>query len=321
MSRLRLLSVLVVLSLVTLAPGSAASLERPTWTPGDTWTYRTNTTLTAGLNLTGTIVSTVTGRLPVPSDGGSVDAYRVVLSGSGTASGAVTTSSGNVRLEGTWILTAEEHFEPDGLQPLYDLLDLSVNGTYQGVLPFSIRVQNTTTYQVLAGDWAYPLAPGSNGTLTVGYNFTQDFSISGPASGSTHDQGTGEWIEAFSIGAPLAVATPAGSFQAYPITETWSDGSRQISFAAPQAGNDVRTGSYGPDGNLTAVTVLTAYRYQALEAPTFLGLTALEWGIVGPVVAAVVVGVLVLRRHRLRKRARSPDDPGAEDLTSGPRGP
>ena len=299
---------------IALAPLAVPPLGRPSWTPGDTWTYRTNTTLSPGLNLTGTATWTVQGRAPTPSGNSSVDAYQVLLSGSGTAAGQVALSSGNVSLRGAWLLTGEERFDPVGLQPLSDLLDLSVNGTYQGVLPFSIRVQNTTTYEILAGDWAYPHAAGSTGRLTVGFNFTQDFSLNGPASMSSHDQGTGTWTETLSVGAPVPVTTPAGTFDAYPITEAWPDGSVQVSFAAPQAGNDVRTESYAPGGNLTAVAVLTSYRYQALEAPTFLGLNAMEWGLLGTAAAVVAAVALVLRRRRRRREARA-------DPTSSPRGP
>ena len=298
----RVLAVLFALALVPLVTSTPAPLDRPSWTVGDSWTYATNTTLTPGLNLTGSVTSAVRGRVAVAAGGSSVSAYDVLLSGSGTAAGTVATSAGNVTVQGTWILTGEERFDPMDYQPLYNLLDLSVNGTYQNLVPFSIRVQNTTTLRILADDWQYPLAPGTAGHITAVYNFTQDFY--GPSGMEVHGAGTGNWTFGFSIQASPSVATPAGTFEAYRVTETWPDGSTEVSFPAAQVGNNVRTESYGPDGNLTSVTTLTAYRYQALEAPTFLGLTGVQWALVGVavVLAAVALGVVLRRRRRGDRR-------------------
>lgn len=314
--------ILVLLLAATLLSASATAeppLDRPTWTPGDWWTYETNTTLTPGLNLTGEVTSTFQGNAPLAGPGVGAQAYDVLLSGSGAASGTVAASVGQVSVQGSWILTGEERFDPSTLQPVYSLLDLSVNGTYLGQLPFSIRVQNTTTFEILAGDWQYPLAVGSRGSLTLGYNFTQD--IHGSLGMDVHDEGTGQWTVGLAMGSPASQVTPAGTFLVYPVTETWPDGSRERSFPSPQAGNDVRTESYGPNGNLSAVTRLVSYRYQALEPSTFLGLTALQWGIGVAVLAAAVVAIVAFRWTRRRRTRRPPEDPSSEETTSGPRGP
>lgn len=314
-----LLSTLLAVALVPAAAAGPAALDRPSWSIGDYWTYATNTTLTPGLNLTGTLTSTVQGRVAAAAGGGSVSAFQVLVSGSGTARGTVATAGGNVSVQGTWILTGEERFDPTDLQPLYDLLDLSVNGTYQNLVPFSIRVQNTTSYQILSDSWQYPIAPGETGSVAAAYNFTQDFY--GPSGMHAHSNGTGEWTFGFAMAASPPMATAAGTFPAYRVTETWPDGSSEVSFPSPQVGNDVRTEGYGPDGNLSSVTTLTAYRYQALETPTFLGLSALQWGIVVPVVAVAAAALFLFRRMRRRKLPRPPGGPVPPDLTSGPRGP
>ena len=294
-------------------------MDRPAWTAGDFWTYRTNTTLTPGLNLTGTATSTVAGIQATAVDGSTVEAFRVVLSGSGTAAGTVSTSSGNVSVQGTWILTGEERFEPTDLHPVYSLLDLSVNGTYLSVVPFSIRVQNTTTFQILADGWAYPLPVGGNGSLKVGYDFVQD--VYGIGGTTFHQNGTGQWALEFSLGPPTSVATPAGTFTAYPELETWPDGSSERAWYAPQVGNDVRTETFDAGGNRTSETSLVAYRYQALEAPTFLGLTATEWVVVGAGVVVVVAAAWLIRRSRKKKTSLPPGGKPPGELTSGPRGP
>ena len=313
-------AVLLVTLLVASPGGSAASVDRPTWTPGDSWTYRTNTTLTPGLNLTGAATSTVSGTQATVVAGSVLDAFRVVLSGSGTAAGTVSTPSGNVSVQGRWIVTGEERFEPTNLHPIYSLLDLSVNGTYLNLVPFSIRVQNTTTFQVLTDGWAYPWPVGGSGSVSLEYNFTQDvYAIGG---GALHDNGTGRWNLGFSLGAPVPLVTPAGSFTAYPLVETRPDGSSERSWYAPAAGNNVRTETFDANGSLTSETTLVSYRYQALETPTFLGLTLLEWGVVLPAAAVAAAAVLLLRRRSRRKKPRPAEgDESSPEVTSGPRGP
>ncbi len=315
----RAASVLLVVLLAGLAASGSPSLARPSWTPGDFWAYATNTTLLPGLYLAGSVTSTVQGTAPMPSGGTS--GYVVLLSGMGMAAGVVTNASRSVAVQGEWILTGKEIFEPLGLQPVYSLLDLSVNGTAGGIVAYSIRVQNTTTFQVASSDWQYPFAAGSGGNASVVYNFTQDVTFNGPWTYSHHSQGTGTWAERFAAADPVDVATAAGTFQAYPITEAWPDGSHETAFESPQTGNAVRTEGYNATGNRTSVTTLTAYRYQALEPPTFLGLTAMEWAVVVSAVAAAAIGIVVLRRRSRKRRERPPEGSAPPDLTSNPRGP
>ncbi len=310
----------LVIFLLAAAPltVSGAAVDRPSWTVGDFWTYRTNTTLTPGLNLTGTATSTLAGTQAVDMGGTVVNAYRVVLSGSGTASGTVSTPSGNVSVRGDWIVTGEERLEPTNLHVVYSLLDLSVNGTYLNLVPFSIRVQNTTTFDVLADGWQYPLPVGGNGSLAVAYDFTQD--VYGMGGTTFRENGTGQWDLRFSLGASTSVATPAGTLTAYPAVEIWPDGSSERSWYAPQVGNDVRTETFDAGGNRTSETTLVAYRYQALETPTFLGLTLPQWIMVVAVVVVVAAAVW-FRRSRRKKTQAPPLNEASPEVTSGPRGP
>lgn len=323
MPLVRALAVLVALALVGGAGTAAASsVDRPSWTAGDFWTYRTNTTLTPGLNLTGNATSTVTGMQSTAVGGSSVDAYEVVLTGSGVASGVLSTRNGSVSLHGRWILTGEERFEPTSLHPIYSLLDLSVNGTYEyGIpLPFSLRVQNTTTFRILSDGWPYPMVVGTAGNVTEAYNFTQD--LYSPFIGHLHESGGGAWTLGFSLSDAVTLATPAGSFPAYPLRMDLPDGTWQLSFFSPAAGNDLRTESHDAGGNLTALTTLVSYRYQAAEPPTFLGLTLVEWAVLLPVVAvAGAIAFLLLRRFRGAKGPPPRGEPGPDEATSGPRGP
>ena len=325
MRSLHIVALLVALCLVSLAgTASADAVNRPTWTAGDYWTYETNTTLIEGLDLIGTSTVSIAGTIPVSIGGGTVEAFRSVLSGSGEATGYVNTSSGNFTIRGIWTVTGEERFEPANLHPVYNLLDLSANGTYGPPgslirLPFFLRVQNTTTYAVVSDGWAYPFVPGATGNVTTAYNFTQD--VYSSFTGHLNATGTGEANFTYSLAAPVSVTTPAGTFDAYPEREEMPDGTWRVALLSPRAGNAVQTKTYDSSGNLTSVETLTAYRYQAAEPPTLLGLSTTEW-IITLVVVAVAATVLVILLVR-RRRKRSTSAPGGpqEEATSGPRGP
>ena len=76
----------------------------------------------------------------------------------------------------------------------------------------------------------------------------------------------------------MRIDTPIGSFDTFPIGETYPDGTSARLYFAPVAGGYARTEAR----NQTAVlgtTDLVAYRYQALEPPRFLGLTLDQWAI------------------------------------------
>ncbi len=321
----RIVPVLVVLALLGLGvQGSAAStVPRPSWSVGDFWSYRTNTTIATGFNLTGEATYTMKGTQPFNEGGVTIQADRLDLSGAGTASGYVTVGNGSVAVRGQWILTGEELLEPTDLHTVLSLADLSVNGTYAIGVPFDLRVQNTTSFEILSDGWTYPLSTGSQGDLVVAYNFTQD--IRSTVTGDDHANGTGVWTLRYGMSDGVSATVPAGNFLTYPITETWPDGSAARSFFAVEVGNSVLTESYGPDGTLAAISVLTSYRYQAMEPATFLGLTGTQWAIVGPAAAVVAAAtVLIWRRFHRRRNRRPPTENGPRsnpDLTSGPRGP
>ncbi len=321
MSAIRGLSALVAVSLVWAGvSASGASLERPSWTPGDFWTYRTNTTLTGGFSLDGTATSTVSGRVAMATGKGPIDAYRVLLVGEGTASGTVTTPNGTISFRGQWTLTGEERFEPINLHPIYNLLDLHVNGTYGVLLPFSLRFQNTTTFDVLTDGWPYPMVAGTSGNVTETYQYTQD--VYSPGVAPLHENGTGQWTLGFILSDPISLDTPAGTFSAFALREDSPDGSWQRRFVSPAVGNDLRTESHDAGGNLTSVTMLLAYRYQAMESTAFFGLSVVQWGLLAvAVLVTVAVSVLAIRRRQKKTGPPPRDGPESPEPTSGPRGP
>ena len=298
--------------------GSAAatSVDRPSWTAGDFWTYRTSAIPIPGLNLSGTATSTVSGMIPTRSGGRTVDAFRILLTGEGTAMGNVSTRNGTFFVSGTWTLTGEERFEPQNLHPVYSLIDLRVNATVP--IPFYTRVQNTTTYDVLADGWQYPWAVGTSGNVTLRFNTTQD--AYNPA-GHAQDNGTGVSTIGFSLAAPVSVNAGAGTFDAFPLLQTYPDGSWQLLYYAPAAGNNVQTEAHDRDGHLTSRDTLVAYRYQALESSSFLGLTAIQWAVVAGIAGVGIAAVFLMCRARREKATRAGRDQPSPESTSGPRGP
>lgn len=300
--------VLLAVLLLGLVPGAdAASIDAPRLTAGDFWTFRTNSTLPAGFVLRGEFTSTVRDRTTVTLEGASVDVFRLDVSGSGTASGRAQPPYGSGSVTGTWILTGQEFLEAADLKLAYSLLDLTVNGTYEGLLSFRFHVTNTTTYRVLQNAWTYPLQEGGSGSVVYRLNYSQDGVLTyGFTMNSTHTNGTATWAVLYAMDPATGVSTPAGTFSAYPVQETWPDGSRDRRYYAPAVGNDVRTEAFNETGSPVGTTELVTYRYQAAEPPRVLGLTANEWILVGTAVGTGVLATVFLLRRRAKRRGPVP---------------
>ncbi len=294
---------LVAVLLALPTPVHAEALDRPSLTVGDFWTYHTNSSFEAGFSLQGQVTYAVTSREAATILNVSQDVFRVVVNGSGTISGQVAGPIGTGPVSGTWIVTGEELLEPNQLKIVSNVLDLSVDGLFQGVVPFSIRAANTTMYRVVSDGWTYPISVGGSGAVDLAYTYTQDFFAFGNHS---HASGAGNLILSYSLGAGVHLETPAGSFTAYPIRETWPDGTYDQVYFSPAVGNEAKTESYNATGVLESTTLLQSYRYQVLEPARFLGLTLTEWGLLVPTVAGGgIVGAVVWRRSR-KKRVLPP---------------
>lgn len=292
----------IVLAALLVVAGSARadSVSRPSLSVGDTWTYSTNSTLPSGFVLDGQFTSRVTAI-------GSTGNVSLDLAGGGSASGYVRAPTGGGLATGRWTLAGEDVLEPLGFETTYSLLDLTVNGTYQGIIPFRLHLTNTTAFAVTQDAWQFPWSPGGSGGVSLVLTYAQDaFLDAGSYSNSTHANGTAPWSFVYSMENATTMNTPARSVTAYPIHREWLDGSLDVAYFAPEVGNDVATRSYNATGVLVASTLLLAYRYQALEPPTFLGLTLVGWGIASAAAAAILVSAVVLVRRRRRKRGPVP---------------
>ena len=291
---------------------TTVSVNAPSLTIGDTWTYRTNTSLTGGLALEGRVTLIVTDRAPTSVEGRSFDAYTFSVAGSGTASGEVVTRFLSARASGQWQITGREVVDARGLKILSTVIDLEANGTLHTnpiPLPFVLSVQNTTSYRLDADPWQFPLSVGATAVVSSRMNFTEDFHLvyTGFSPPPTHSVGIVWWNVTYALDAAIGIDPPAGHFDAYPIRETYPDGSGTVSFFAPSAGNHARTEARNQSSTVGTAD-LVSYRYQALEPPTFLGLTSDRWAIVA-VVLGVAGAVLIWWTRRKRKATPPPEAP------------
>jgi len=304
-----------VLATACAAEGATTvSVSGPSLTVGDTWTYRTNTSATRSLVLEGRVTLTVTSRGPTAVEGRTLDAYTFSVAGSGTASGTFATRFGSTRASGDWRVTGLEVVDVRGLKILSTILDLEANGTLHTnpiPLPFLLSVQNTTSYRLDADPWQFPLAVNTNAVVASRMNFSEDFHLiySGFSQPPVHSVGMVWWNVTYSLEAALGIDPPAGHFDAYPIRQTYPDSSVTVSFFAPVAGNHARTETRNQTSTLGTAD-LESYRYQALEPPTFLGLTSDRWALVAIVIGVAGV-VLIWWTRRRRKPFTPPEAPPA----------
>ena len=305
MRPLGLMVIAAILILPTaIASSSPAVVNGPLLTPGDMWTYRTNTSLAAGLSLGGRVTLTVTAHGASEVEGRMYDAYVMSVSGSGTAAGTFATQFGSTQASGDWTVTGREVIDARGLKILSTVLDLEANGTLHTnpiPLPFALSVQNTTTYRLDADLWQFPLTVGMTSVVTSRMNFSEDFRLVyyGFSQPPTHLAGLAWWNMTYGIEAAVGIDPPAGHLDAYPIRETYADGSATVSYYAPVAGNHARTEAHNRTSPVGTAD-LVSYRYQALEPPTFLGMTSDRWAIVALVIGAV--GIVFVWWYRRRKR-------------------
>jgi len=309
---IRLAAVLAFAFLTLLAfSASGAAVSGPALTPGDFWTYRTNTSIGGAFYLVGDVTLMTKGRERVSVEGTTYDAVRFTLSGAGTANGTVATQLGPTRASGSWVLSGNEVLESAGLKVISSVLDLEASGTLHTAplaIPFQLSVQNTTTFRLVDDEWRFPLEIGNSSLVARRMNFTEDFRFFyGLQSTPLHTQGSLWWNATYTLDAQVAVDTPAGHFAAYRIREAYSDGTYGLFYYAPATGNDARTEAHNGTAQV-ATSELTSYRYQALEPARFFGLTGTDWAIAGIALAAVGgAGAILWLRRRRQSRPPGPE--------------
>lgn len=294
---------------------ATAAVTAPLLRAGDSWTYRTNTSIGNAFYLTGNVTLTTTGSGPVSVGGTIYDTVQFSLSGTGSANGTVATQFGSTRASGTWVLSGNEVLESAGLKVVSSVLDLEVSGTLHTApvaIPFQLSVQNTTTFRIEVDSWRFPLGIGNSTVVASRMNFTEDFRFFyGFQTIPSHAQGSLWWNVTYTLESQVAVDTPAGHFDAYRIREAAPDGKYSLLYYAPATGNDARTEAYNGTAKV-ATSELVSYRYQALEPARFFGLTGTDWAIAGTATTAAgiaVVAVWLRLRRRSTQREPRPNEP------------
>ena len=302
--------------LTGVATPASGEVSAPLLTAGDSWTYRTNTSIGGAFYLGGDVTLTTTGRGPVSVDGTTYDAVRFSLSGAGSANGTIEAQLGSTRASGNWVLSGNEVLESAGLKVVSSVLDLEVSGTLHAepvAFPFQLSVQNTTTFQIVDDSWRFPLGVGNSTVVASRMNFSEDFRFFyGFQTTPFHTQGSLWRNVTYRLEAQVAVDTPAGHFDSYRIREAAPDGTYSLVYYAPATGNDARTEAYNGTAKV-ATSELTSYRYQALEPARFFGLTATDWVIAGIAVASVAGAFVALWIRR--RRSTPPEDASSEPRT------
>jgi len=305
-------AILALLLAAFAGPNPTTAFDAPGLRPGDSWTYRTNTSLAAGFFLEGTATLAVMARETRIVEGVTLDVYRMSLNGLGTAAGTFTTDFGSTPATGSWILTGEDLFETRGLKVVTSVIDLEVNGTLHtepAPLTFRLSVQNTTTLRLLENTWQFPFNVGDSGTMTARSNFSEDFRLFyGFPTTPIHSEGVGWRNVTYEAEGQVTVDTPPGRFETVRVRHTHEDGTYILSYFSPAAGNDAKSETYNESAQLGSAE-LVSYRYQALEAPRFLGLSSTDWATALAVVAATTAVALLWIRHRRRRGFTPPLEP------------
>jgi len=292
--------VLVLALLILAAPVRAplpGSMTAPSWTAGDFWDYRFNTSFGGFVWFNGTLHTEIVGAENRTVRGVAQDVYVVDTTGSG----AVDASGAN----GTWTLTGEQLVSAGPRVVVRNLLRLDAQGTFGLGLPFGVQWTNRTETRITRNDWAYPVPLGFSGAMSLNASFVETVHV----TFGRNETWTNTSLEtdvglAVSLPGTDTILVPAGSFETFVIRETWPDGSGQRFDYAPRAGNNARTQTFNGTGGEVARTELVSYRYRAGQPPDPLGTWLLLAG-VAAIAVIVPTGWLVLRRRR-RERAYTP---------------
>jgi len=298
----------LAVGLLAAEAGPAAAVEAPRLAVGDHWTYFTNTTTQDGFRLVGTATFAIDARAVFVLNGRSHDVFRVEVGGSGNASGRVEFEGKTYSLSGTWTLAGEEFLEVSGLKIVSSYVRLLATGRTQPLnLALTIRVENTTTFEILDDAWRFPVDAGDVGTLTERLNASEEFlARAGLSEERSSTNGTGIRTLRYRAEAEERLSVPAGTFDTIRINETWPDGRYTHLYYASAVGNNVRSESFNAIGTKIASTDLESYRYQSTEPSPPSWLTILESSLIVAAIASAVVVLIVRRRKRVRIRPPGP---------------
>ena len=270
-----LVGVLAIASVLLLAGTVRApltnSMEAPSWSAGDFWVYRFNSTFEGSAFLNGTLRADIVGVQNQTVRGIAQDLVVVETGGSGSLEGAFETPSGNVSAHGSWNLTGEQLFNEASRKIVKTLIRISAAGHVDVLdVPFTLQWTNSTSNRVVADAWRYPIPVGYTGSVTLNSSMNEDLFL------------------VFDSNPPLIVNSSVETFD-----------------YAPAAGNNARTQTFNSTGTEVSRTELVSYRYQASMPPNTIGTWVIVAGVAIGVAAAAVLVLLIVRRRR-RERTYTP---------------
>src|SRR3989454_6562716 len=259
--------VLVLALLILAAPARAplpGSMTAPSWTAGDFWDYRFNTSFGGFVWFNGTLHTEIAGAENRTVRGVAQDVYVVDTTGSG----AVDASGAN----GTWTLTGEQLVSAGPRVVVRNLLRLDAQGTFGLGLPFGVQWTNRTETRITRNDWAYPVPLGFSGAMSLNASFVETVHV----TFGRNETWTNTSLEtdvglAVSLPGTDTILVPAGSFETFVIRETWPDGSGQRFDYAPRAGNNARTRTFSGTGGEVAAEGAASQPSRRGQAPEPLG--------------------------------------------------
>lgn len=294
-------------------------VEQPVYAPGDFWTYDASSPViqevldelgeTAGdveVNFEFTV--RVEGTEDRDIGGSTVTVYNVTyiveVSASGSGEFTLDSNTTNITLSSTASSEVSAYLDRDGLEILQaqGTFEFVVNATTKdggGEVTIGFEGNGTlavtTVYDI--DTWSFPLQEGNQGREES--RSTGEASFLSEFLGINETQSLSSNVTAlYKVEGNTSVTVPSGTFDTLVVNSTFEDEQGvpapgyELAYWSSHAGGPVKMESYDGLGQQVAVFNLTAYRYQATERLTILGLDAIYWIPIG-VGSAVLVGVVV----------------------------
>ncbi len=258
---------------MTVTATANASMEKPIWSTGDSWTYAFAAT-SGFTSVNGTLKLTVVGSESVSINGTSYPSYNVT--------GTLTEKSGSLTIS----YDADLWFSVDTLA-IVQITATSTIGT--GTVTFTIAGNPPQLIR-------WPLTTGDSWTSATSVRVKTQYP-NGTVTNSYQALST-----TFLVQTDATITVPAGTFTTTPLKETTS-GSYTVNYWSAQVGNWARVGAYNSSGGSQGGYNLTSYNYQGGQGASFLnaiylGLPGFAWLIVIAVVIIAVVAIIATRRRK-----------------------
>ncbi|MFQ5553427.1 MAG: hypothetical protein ACE5EW_06885 [Thermoplasmata archaeon] len=332
------LLLVVAMFLVTAPASGQLSVERPTYTAGDSWVYELNLltdldlpeNTTAEFTLTGTSTVTIQ-RSMMRNIGGAVrDVYEATHVLEASAVGSVSLEFFNTTTNATFTATATvdetAYLDTAGLEVWERQTEFSLNVSADlevspGVTVTTSIDANGTVDMVLnytTNTWGFPLAVGNTGEEAFSANGWSYFEAT--LLGNTTSMGSAlafNGTSSFEAVREQTITVDAGQFETVVVANTPGTSETPVptnistlAYWSSAVGAPVRYTVTNETGEEQVELALTGYRYQA-GGLSILGLPAeIAIPILVGIAAVAIILVVVLGRRRRPAMPPPPPPPG-----------